>query len=708
MTAEALPSVGLRGQPTFTEIRLESCWTPVSDRSRGAVRRRSELALLALVLGLGPPSSPLAAGSFSTEQEVQRLTGRIHVVWDSDPRRDAGGRRFFLVEPEGRSVEIMPGSDDIMEALQALDRRIAAVSGTLRSTATPTGTPALMVGQVRAGQGGQAAEGPLSAASVDRRDFVTILCRFADDPEEPFTRPAVETVHGSSYPGMRQYYAEVSRDPGVMAGSTVVGWYLLPSPRSAYVDDTASSTDVARLAQDCAGAADADVDFTGFYGINVQVSGFLSKRTVPPYDPLSFGGSFTLSLDGASRTYGMTWLSGEHHDNYVVVTHEMGHALGWPHSSGRYGSEYDSRWDVMSVGYFRTEAPWGWLTIHTIAHHKRLAGWIPDARLWRPADGVTETATIVRSALPPDEGYLMADIPTGPGRSLTVEARLVAGHDHPLPAEAVVIHETVGARAYVVDPDNDGDPNDEGAIWLPGETFTDSINGVSVAVEERVSDGFRVTISRLSEDVCTVTASADPVDAGSVTVLSGGQTGSCGRTVTVGAAPNVGWTFTYWSVDSVAVSTNVQYDIQVSSDLDLVAHFERTCTVQAVAAPAVGGSATVTSGGEAGPCGRSVTVSAQANAGWEFIDWTEAGLQIGTTRSFSLEPSGDRLLTATFVDAADLGSRALEALFGVAGRLDPPEISALDRDGNQNGSFDVGDLLAFYDRHPGPSAGASR
>lgn len=667
--------------------------------------RRWAAGILPVLAVLSAPS-PTQVTPEPRDARAEDVQGTVHVVWDADPRLREGGRRFFLVKSDGSSLELLPGSSSVADALEGMDRRSVQVAGVLVS-GSRADEPELRVERVLESQG----EAPTRAAASqapEARDFVTILCRFADDPTEPFTPAAVEVVHGPTYPGARQYYAEVSRDPGIMAGSTVAGWYLLPSPRGTYVNDSASSTSVGLLAQDCAAAADSDVDFTEYYGVNIQVSGFLSKRTVPPYDPLSFGGSFTLSLDGATRSYGMTWLSGDHHDNYVVVTHEMGHALGWPHSSGRYGSEYDSRWDVMSVGYLRYEPPWGWLTIHTIAHHKRLAGWIPEERLWRPTAGATETATIVRSALPPAEGYLMADIPVAPGRSYTVEARLLAGHDQPLPAEAVVIHETVGSRAYVVDPDADGDPNDEGAIWLPGETFTDTVAGFSVAVEERVADGFRVTISRLAEGTCTVSLSASPTQAGSASVTSGGQTGTCGRTVTVLAAPAAGWTFTAWTVGSETVSTQEQYAVQVASDLTLVAHFEPSCAVQVSAAPPEGGTVAVTAGDVSGACGREVTVTATASTGWVFVDWREGGTQVANSPALTLVANAERALMAHFVRVDDLGARALETLFGVAGRLESGEVAALDRDGNRNGTFDVGDLVAFFDRHPELSPGALR
>ena len=50
--------------------------------------------------------------------------------------------------------------------------------------------------------------------------------------------------------------------------------------------------------------------------------------------------------------------------------------------------------------------------------------------------------------------------------------------------------------AQVVDGDNNGDPNDAGAMWTPGETFTDAANGITVTVDAQTATGFQVTITR--------------------------------------------------------------------------------------------------------------------------------------------------------------------------------------------------------------------
>ena len=107
--------------------------------------------------------------------------------------------------------------------------------------------------------------------------------------------------------------------------------------------------------------------------------------------------------------------------------------------------------------------------------------------------------------------YLMALIPIpGSSKFYTVEARRFVGYDSKVPAEAIVIHHVDATRAndaWVVDADGnlDGacfipqddancDPNDTGAQWTPGETYTDATNSIQIRVNAITATGFSVTI----------------------------------------------------------------------------------------------------------------------------------------------------------------------------------------------------------------------
>ncbi len=55
-------------------------------------------------------------------------------------------------------------------------------------------------------------------------------------------------------------------------------------------------------------------------------------------------------------------------------------------------------------------------------------------------------------------------------------------------------------NARVIDADNDGDPNDEGAMWVwtpetGGETFRDATNGIAVQVTGATASGYSVRIT---------------------------------------------------------------------------------------------------------------------------------------------------------------------------------------------------------------------
>lgn len=183
----------------------------------------------------------------------------------------------------------------------------------------------------------------------------------------------------------------------------------------------------------------------------------------------------------------------------------MGHGFGLPHSSGPYGATYDSRWDVMSNVWGNCSPPdpnYGCVGVHTISYHKDRLGWIPPSRKFVPLPGSSQTITIERLGQPVSgSNYLMAQIPIGGSTTqfYTIEARRFAGYDIQIPGEAIVIHRvdtTRGDRlAQVVDTDDNGDPNDAGAMWIPGDTFVDTANRITVSVNRATTTGFEVTIS---------------------------------------------------------------------------------------------------------------------------------------------------------------------------------------------------------------------
>lgn len=459
-------------------------------------------------LAAGAACAPLAAQSLVGAPAVTAgtVTGTFHIIWrDAKPgtlvRSD---RRYALVDDRGRwfDVRIDAATLASMGGERALDRRRLTIDASRVLSPAEAGTPmpVLAARGVRLEQprSASALETGFSAQAVTgSQPYLTILCRFSDTPTgslAPVSR--AQGIMGTSYPGMDNYYREVSNGQVNLAGSLVLPkWYDLPHPRSYYVVN--NTADLGKLTDDCTGAADADVDFTHFHGINLQFSDQL--------DCCSWGGSWALNKDGQNRGYAMTWIAawGLTSSTYG---HEMGHSFGFPHSHGPYGKVYDSKWDIMSYAYNYRDPAWGNVGPHTIAFHKALVGWIPQSRRFAAPQG-TSTILIERDAQPEaNTNYLVAEIPIpGTQEHYTVEARrFVGSYDSHIPGEAIVIHRC-GVDATVVDPDGNGDVNDAGAMWTPGETFTDAAAKISVTVQALVGNAYRVTIQNGATQVATDT-----------------------------------------------------------------------------------------------------------------------------------------------------------------------------------------------------------
>ena len=158
---------------------------------------------------------------------------------------------------------------------------------------------------------------------------------------------------------------------------------------------------------------------------------------------------------------------------------------------------------------------------------------------------------------------------------------------------------------------------------------SDASNSVSVVVD--------------GSQTYTITVSADPTTGGNVT---GGGTYSSGTSCTVTATPNTGYNFVNWTENGQQVSTSASYTFNVTGNRNLVAHFQlQTYTISVSANPTAGGNV---GGGGTYTQGQSCTVTASANTGYTFVNWTENGQQVSTNANYTFNVTGNRTLVANF------------------------------------------------------------
>ena len=552
----------------------------------GPARRRWVVALLQVALLGGLTQT---AASQPLDGQISSPSGWFHTVWgDRPPETDEpeslrAMTRYGLIDHEGEWTDLLmdEATVSVPEGILALNRRPVVLHGAWQrlfsaSDSALEGSKAefhVESIQRQSKFSAQAADAALfeEAAISGSQRWATVLCRFADSTgTTPHPKTWFDTLMlGGSSPGMGHYWQELSSGQINLAGSLVVGWYNLPQPRSYYVydrnGDGSADLDHGRAARDCAAAANADVYFPDVIGINLVFNQNL--------DCCAWGGSWTFTLDGQTKSYNVTWLPPWGYDNQGVIGHEMGHGFGLPHSSGPYSATYDSRWDVMSNiwGNCSPKHPeYGCIGVHTIAHHKDVLGWIASTRRYVASPGSNATIELERLGQPPAAGYLMAKIPINGSTTqfYTVEVRQHIGYDGTLPGNAVVIHYVDTTRwdrvAQVVDTDGNGNPNDAGAMWLPGDIFTDTVNGIEVSVNSTTANGFLVAINYGGSNpqyTLTVTKSGN----GTITTdLPGIHCGAdcqgsyeSGTVVTLTALADAGWTFSGWSGDADCADSHV-------------------------------------------------------------------------------------------------------------------------------------------------------
>lgn len=251
------------------------------------------------------------------------------------------------------------------------------------------------------------------------------------------------------------------------------------------------------------------------------------------------------------------------------------------------------------------------------------------------------------------------DVPAGTNyriRVISTNYPLVGGN-----IQTVAIAPSAYTIAVTANPSNAGSVTGGGtynqgqsctvtATANTGYTFTNwTENGNVVSSNASYTfnvEGNRSLVANFTAITYTITVSANPSNSGTT---SGGGTYNHGQSCTVIATSTDGYTFMNWTENGTVVSTDANYTFVVTSNRSLVANFEEqlpdTYNINVSPNPNIGG--TVTGGGTyAG--GQQCTVTANANTGYTFINWTENGEVVTTNASYTFIVEGNRTLVANF------------------------------------------------------------
>jgi uncharacterized protein (TIGR02145 family) len=142
----------------------------------------------------------------------------------------------------------------------------------------------------------------------------------------------------------------------------------------------------------------------------------------------------------------------------------------------------------------------------------------------------------------------------------------------------------------------------------------------------------------------------DVTPAGAGTVTGAGQY-QAGQQVNITAAANLGWAFDNWTDDDGIVSEapNFTYTMP-ASEVTLTANFVTTTTHNLNLDVNPAGAGTVTGAGLYNS-GQQVNISALANTGWVFVNWTDNDDIVSELAVFTYTiPAADVTLTANFVE----------------------------------------------------------
>jgi len=203
---------------------------------------------------------------------------------------------------------------------------------------------------------------------------------------------------------------------------------------------------------------------------------------------------------------------------------------------------------------------------------------------------------------------------------------------------AVFTDVTAGEKPYTVS--KSGYENSTGSVNV------DSDKSVNVVLQKK-----------------TYTLSTNTVGQGSVSKNPDKSTYAHGEIVQLTAVPSTGWNFNCWSGDLSGTANPA--NITMDSNKTVTATFTiKKYTIAASANPPAGGAIT---GAGSYNHGDAVNLVATPNEGYEFVNWTENGVQVSANATYSFTATANRTLVANF----RLKTYTITATAGAGGSINP-------------------------------------
>ncbi|MFZ1292065.1 MAG: hypothetical protein WAR79_18350, partial [Melioribacteraceae bacterium] len=178
--------------------------------------------------------------------------------------------------------------------------------------------------------------------------------------------------------------------------------------------------------------------------------------------------------------------------------------------------------------------------------------------------------------------------------------------------------------------------------WSGDLNSTNSTETFSMFTDRNISVTYEI-------DELIIGATVNPSGSGSISGLNAGGIYSYNDEVNLTATANTGYTFTKWTENGTQVSTNTNYSFTATVDRNLVANFSQNqYTITATANPSGGGTITGLKVGGIYIHGEQVNLTATANTGYTFTNWTENGTAVSSNANYSFSASTNRNLVANF------------------------------------------------------------